>query len=143
MFHLIYKSQSEYFDQKKLDDLLIAARDKNKSRGITGMLLYKAGNIIQLIEHEERDIILNLFSAVANDTRHNRVHLIAMVETSSRLFPDWTMASKKVGDQESKLWDKINLVNDGSVVVKLGSDTESNMQKKLINLLLEFNFSNK
>ena len=54
MFRLIYVSTArELMDKDALLGILAKAREKNARLGITGMLLYKDGNFLQLLEGEE------------------------------------------------------------------------------------------
>ena len=51
MFHVVYVSSStQTFTQSDLQMLLQKARDKNTQLDLTGMLLYKDGNFMQVLE---------------------------------------------------------------------------------------------
>jgi hypothetical protein len=91
MFYLIYvSSASQMIDANGLIEILEKARKKNERLGITGMLLYKAGNFMQLLEGE-REIVLDLFETIRHDYRHRDVKQIIARETESRCFPNWSM----------------------------------------------------
>ena len=101
-YYLIYVSSSVgLMDSEGLYSLLEQSREKNQALGITGMLLYKEGNFIQLIEGEKAKVI-ELFNTIKMDDRHKNV--IALIERSSkkRIFPDWSMGFYHVEDQESR-----------------------------------------
>jgi len=91
MYHLIYvSSASKPFSQLELGDLLIKARQNNIRLGITGMLIYRDGNFIQLLEGEE-DVVKKLYETIRNDTRLNASTVINEREVAERQFSDWTM----------------------------------------------------
>jgi Sensors of blue-light using FAD len=53
MFHIVYASSaSEAFTGPELQVLLDQARQKNAKFAVTGMLLYKDGNFMQVLEGE-------------------------------------------------------------------------------------------
>ena len=70
MFYLIYASHAV---KPKGDDellfLLEQSREKNLRLGITGMLLYKELNIMQMLEGEEPDV-LPLYDTIRKDDRY-------------------------------------------------------------------------
>ncbi len=73
-----------------LADLLVQARANNERKGITGMLLYKDGRFIQLLEgHEEQ--VQDSFERIRRDDRHTAVELLWLRYAQYRDFPDWTM----------------------------------------------------
>src|SRR5665647_1617456 len=91
MYHLIYASSaSKPFSQLELDDLLTKARQNNIRLGITGMLIYRDGNFIQLLEGE-KDVVKKLYEIIRKDTRLNDSTIINETEVAERQFSDWTM----------------------------------------------------
>ena len=51
MIYLLYASTAvREFSESELDELVATSREKNSKRDITSMLLYKNGNIIQMLE---------------------------------------------------------------------------------------------
>lgn len=76
--------------EEELADLLVRARANNKRKAITGMLLYKDGRFIQLLEgHEEQ--VRDSFERIRQDDRHTAVELLWLRYAQYRDFPDWTM----------------------------------------------------
>ena len=73
-----------------LADLLVQARANNKRKGITGMLLYKDGRFIQLLEGHEEEV-QDSFERIRKDDRHNAIELLWLRYVQYRDFPDWTM----------------------------------------------------
>lgn len=70
--------------------ILLKSREKNARLAITGMLLYRSGNILQVIEGES-EIILKLFAVIKLDERHRGIIQLYKKPITERDFPDWTM----------------------------------------------------
>ena len=64
MFHLVYfSSATKEFTKPELQKLLDEGRKKNSKLGVTGMLLYKDGNFMQVLEGEEK-VVTKLISTI-------------------------------------------------------------------------------
>lgn len=91
MFQLAYVSSSRgLFSPADIASILAVSREKNRKLGITGMLLYKGGNILQVLEGE-RDVVLGLFETICLDPRHSGVIKLYECEKAERDFPGWSM----------------------------------------------------
>ena len=89
---LVYVSSAKVpFDTPALLDLLAVARRNNPRSGITGQLLYKDGNFMQLIEGEEV-AVRALFARIERDPRHGGVIVLLDHVVPEREFSDWSMA---------------------------------------------------
>ena len=66
------------------------ASTANSRVGITGILLYKAGNFLQVLEGNA--LVLNrLFNKISTDPRHSHVVRLAILQAELRLFEKWNM----------------------------------------------------
>ncbi|SDU92487.1 Sensors of blue-light using FAD [Microlunatus sagamiharensis] len=74
----------------ELVDLLVESRARNADRGITGLLLYRRGRVMQMLEGEER-VVRDLYDRIAMDVRHEHVTNVWSSIAVRRRFPDWTM----------------------------------------------------
>jgi hypothetical protein len=107
MFRLVYvSSAAEPFSQNELLELLTKARAKNQRLDVTGMLLYKDGNFMQVLEGEET-VVRELFACIERDPRH--VGTIVLLEeivpeqdgnSPERIFPDWSMGFRNFADPD-------------------------------------------
>lgn len=98
MFRLIYVSTARNLMSKEvLVDILAKAREKNARLGITGMLLYKDGNFLQLLEGEE-DNVRALYDTISHDHRHFDSMIILDEPVQERMFADWTMGFHDLED---------------------------------------------
>lgn len=96
IFYLIYlSSATELFSESDLNLLLNESRDLNSRNGITGMLLYKAGSFMQLIEGE-KEKVLDLLAKIEIDKRHHKLQVLLKGEEDQRQFPNWSMAFKNL-----------------------------------------------
>ncbi|MFQ3244366.1 MAG: hypothetical protein ACI9SP_000994 [Arenicella sp.] len=83
-----------------LSDIFSAARKKNAELQITGLLSYRAGHYIQVIEGSS-DAVDQLYSKIKLDTRHHQISLLFDFEITQRSFPNWNM--KLVGSVNKDL----------------------------------------
>lgn len=91
MFFLLYVSSAvKPFSRSDLLTLLEKCRDNNARLGITGMLLYKDGNFMQVLEGEEEPV-RKLYDKIAADPRHNGEITLLQGSVEKRQFPVWSM----------------------------------------------------
>jgi Sensors of blue-light using FAD len=101
MFHLVYASSAvQPFTKPELQALLEQARAKNAKLGLTGMLLYKDGNFIQVLEGDQK-AVTNLAAIIERDARHKGVLILLRGTSQERLFPDWSMGFRDLTDQNA------------------------------------------
>jgi len=92
VYYLVYVSkETRPFGRDELYELLEWSRAKNARLGITGILLYKSGRFMQLLEGE-REIVETVYAAICTDSRHSGVVTINSGEIELREFPHWSMA---------------------------------------------------
>src|ERR1700712_1624399 len=98
MKSLVYLSSASYpYTDGDLATLLMNSRANNRELGLTGILLYREGQIMQLLEGPD-DAVTTKYEVIAADRRHKRVKKLAENEVSERLFPEWTMGYQPVSD---------------------------------------------
>ncbi len=98
MISLTYVSSAlDFFSQKELVTLLETSRHNNSRAGITGMLLYKDGNFMQVIEGGEMEIH-NLHAKISRDPRHAGLITLTEKTIQQRQFSDWQMGFKNLSD---------------------------------------------
>jgi len=89
---LIYGSATNYqMHQDELAEILETARRNNAKVGITGMLLYKNMNFIQVLEGEA-EAVEQLYEKIKLDERHHSVYTILKREIKAREFGEWKMS---------------------------------------------------
>ena len=96
MYLLIYVSSAvELFSDEALELLLMKSRQNNTASGITGMLLYKGGNFMQLLEGP-KVAVLALAEKIKCDPRHKGVIFLLKEEHTVREFDQWAMGFKRL-----------------------------------------------
>jgi hypothetical protein len=91
MIQLIYSSNAvQPFSPEALRKLLVSARTRNTTAGISGMLLHVDGAFLQILEGDAKRVRA-LFSRIGGDARHHKVVLLLEREIATRNFPDWSM----------------------------------------------------
>lgn len=98
MLSLVYVSSAvAEFSKDDLVALLHQSRANNERLGITGLLLYKDGNFIQMLEGPE-EAVRSLFRTVSADPRHDGVIRLLEQQVAEQRFPDWSMGFRDLGD---------------------------------------------
>lgn len=91
MHHIVYLSEATRdFDDSELQRLLVQWRARNRQRDITGVLLYREGRIIQVLEGEA-PAVQEMYARIAADARHCGVVKLADGAIARREFADWSM----------------------------------------------------
>ena len=100
MHQIIYVSAATHlFSDQELLDLLSHSRESNQRCGVTGMLLYKEGDFMQVIEGEQ-DVIRRLFERISLSKRHSMVTVLADAPVQERAFADWSMGFRNLSPQD-------------------------------------------
>ena len=98
MLSLVYvSSATQLFSEEDLKALLEQSREKNARLGVTGMLLYKDGNFMQVLEGAD-DAVTRLYSTIQNDPRHHGVLELVRQQIEAREFASWSMGFKNLRD---------------------------------------------
>jgi hypothetical protein len=96
MHYIVYTSTANYpFDEADLKRLMGQWRATNARLGITGVLLYSEGNIMQVLEGPP-EAVHGLFKIIAADVRHRAVVKLGDGTVQSRAFVDWSMRFRAV-----------------------------------------------
>lgn len=110
-----------------LSDVFRVASETNKALCLTGMLTYRAGHYLGVLEGNDIDVD-QTFKRIARDHRHEHVEILIDTPTGGRYFSDWHM----------KLSEKLSL--DTSFVSLISQHKESleGLSSKTIDLLSHF-----
>jgi hypothetical protein len=112
MIQLVYVSSAcRPFSHEDIEDILTVSRRNNAHHNITGVLLYKSGAVIQVLEGPD-EIVRERFEVIRADGRHERVTLIYDQPLAEREFPDWTMGFRLMETNFSSAPDGYNAFLD-------------------------------
>ena len=113
--------------------MLKLAREKNKRRGITGMLLHCDGFFIQALEGlKEQD--MDLISVIRRDLRQNRIAVLFEGPIKTRSFSEWSMGFNRPSQEE------LAIIEGYTPYLDLGDDPKAiqNYSTVAIKLLAAF-----
>ncbi len=89
------------FSNDDLRQILQTSRHNNETRQISGILLYKGGNVMQVLEGAP-DSVLPLFAKISKDPRHKNVIILAEGPIRSREFDGWHMGFVNFDDMSEE-----------------------------------------
>lgn len=96
MLSMVYVSFATVpFSDADLDALLAKSRANNVRDGISGMLLYRDGDFLQLLEGPE-DKVRAAFERIGRDNRHGRVMVLDESTIEAPAFGDWSMGFRRL-----------------------------------------------
>jgi hypothetical protein len=90
-------SAVELMEPRRLHAMLTASRARNARAGISGMLLYKEGAFMQLIEGPA-DVVCVLLRKIQIDPRHRGMTVLYCRPITQRTFASWSMAFQNVDE---------------------------------------------
>ncbi len=91
LVRLIYISYAKQdMSDADIKQILEKSKINNKSKHVTGLLMYSDRYFFQCLEGERRDVN-QTYLRIAGDPRHSKCVLIDYSEVSARLFPTWSM----------------------------------------------------
>ena len=136
---LLYVSvATKGLNQSVIDDILASSQLRNQRNAITGLLIYKSGYFLQLLEGPEQKVRETL-GRIEKDTRHCKVEVIQEVDSDKRLFPGWSMAyaaetsfDKQWFEDLIRYCRKLQLDTEG---------TDENLWQQLVDLALDIHRS--
>jgi hypothetical protein len=97
LFSLTYVSSAKAaFSARELRELLKVCNRNNRERAVTGMLLYKDGNFMQVLEGAE-PVVRGVYHAISRDPRHRSLITLLEREEPQRHFPGWSMGFADLG----------------------------------------------
>jgi len=116
----------------EIDKIVSTAQSFNIQADITGILLLRSGVFLQLLEGK-KPIIESLFQKICHDKRHANIIQLFSIDSPKRVFPDWSMGFKKLGDLDIKMINEILSWN------KLISNAGKIDEKLILQMLSRFN----
>lgn len=109
-----------------LAQIFSGARKRNAMLNVTGVLSYRNGYYLQVIEGDQV-VIDKLFSKIAVDHRHENVEVILNFSTSKRFFPNWDM---KLLESVNKNPDFLNFLKGAASELTLLSDHQRTLLRR-------------
>lgn len=98
-FYMYCSTSTKSFSQAELLELLTLSRANNSKLGLTGMLLYRNGEFVQVLEGPEQEVRA-LVHKIKQDPRHTNVVKLLEGYCDERQFPYWYMGFCDVDSSE-------------------------------------------
>ncbi|MFD1143407.1 BLUF domain-containing protein [Larkinella insperata] len=136
---IVYLSSSSgLFSTDELTAILQQSRKNNSALGITGILLYFNGSIIQVLEGSEEKV-KTLYQTISLDQRHRGITKLYSRIIDKRSFSEWSMGYKTLTASQM---DNLKKINDGVNKSFSESANEENAVLGLLKLFYETNARN-
>ncbi|MDV7339812.1 BLUF domain-containing protein [Terasakiella sp. A23] len=88
---IIYASAAQdEFKQDELNEILTQARNHNQGLDISGILVYRKGSFLQVLEGPKTETNA-LYKRICQDARHTNIKLIFKGDIDEKDFEDWSM----------------------------------------------------
>ena len=101
IFQLIYVSTATHgLEIEDIHDIEKTSATNNDLIGITGLLLYKYGKFMQVLEGPESEV-RKLFSVISKDPRHKNLIVIKEGVIPIRQFSGWSMRYMPLSEIQS------------------------------------------
>lgn len=106
IYQIFYLSSSKINNEKEIDDLVYKSLSYNASKTISGILLFRSGIFLQLLEGDQQEVE-KLFKKIETDSRHANLVVLFRQNTDRRIFPEWDMGLKILSDLDIKMVNEI------------------------------------
>lgn len=103
-----FSTWQEPFRQDDLSATLEQSRLNNNESGITGIMLFVKGSVVQVLEGA-KDVIEALYQRIEADQRHTDVIRVLNRPIQKRLFGQWAMGYETITERQL---DQIRMVVD-------------------------------
>lgn len=131
-YQTLYVSKAtENIDSKSVNKFLEKAIAYNTKNNITGILLFRAGIFLQLLEGDKQ-LVEDLLEKIEKDNRHSNITRIFSLEKNERLFPNWSMGYHEISDLD------INMINEflsWNKLISAAKDLDNNI---ILHMLARF-----
>lgn len=92
VFHLIYISHAiGDIGFSDIQDILQCSRDNNFQLQVTGLLIFRDGYFVQLLEGTE-STVKQILGKILLDERNHDLRVLAEFSSEERFFEEWSMA---------------------------------------------------
>jgi hypothetical protein len=125
---VIYHSVAvEGLSEKAILELVTEAQSFNKTKSITGCLLFYRNEFVQALEGDE--IVVNgLLSKIEKDLRHNEMHILFKGRCEKRSYAGWNMAYDALTNNDIKKLESVIGMADFTALHML-KDSPSRVKK--------------
>lgn len=102
LYRIIYLSSGlKDLTSSDVKEILVKAKENNRDKNITGVLLYLDKNFIQVLEGEKENVII-LYQKISLDHRHKNVIKVIEGSIAYRQFDKWDMGFIEIDSDDLK-----------------------------------------
>ncbi len=132
MIQVLYSSKLiKSFTPEVIEDILKVSRKNNAANEVSGMLLFRDGDFLQLLEGDKMNVYYTL-KKIRDDKRHSGFKILHEAEINTKIFDKWSMAFKNSSEINGEMNEKF------STLLKI-DEIKSNLQ--LMDVLNKFYYS--
>lgn len=102
-YSLYRSTASRALQTSELDDILAAARARNRALNLTGCLHYESGLFFQWLEGPQ-DSLIQVVESIQRDDRHRDMVVLVEGPLDRRRFQDWQMRFSDPSDASLLDW---------------------------------------
>ena len=100
LMQVLYTSRLVNSDaHETIEDILKTSRRNNDLNGLSGILLFRNGEFLQLLEGEKLNVYYTL-KKIRDDKRHSGIVIIHDAEIKTKIFDKWSMAFKNTKEED-------------------------------------------
>lgn len=133
---IVYFSRAvEPFDEAAIEAILQESYQNNTRLGITGVLLYVRGSVIQVLEGQQTTIEA-LYRRIEQDRRHTEVDQVLSRPIMHRLFGRWSMGYETL---TARQLEQIRLVVDLDATERPRGKSSDHLLLRTIKLFYDSN----
>lgn len=100
LIHLIYVSSAiGELSSEQLKAIMASSVRHNLANGLTGLLLYRRGSFMQVLEGEQATVV-ETYRRIARDTRHFQLIELVREQIAERSFERWSMGFRELDDSD-------------------------------------------
>lgn len=108
MIQVLYSSKTKSdFTMNEINQILEISRKNNFKNNVTGILLYRNGEFLQLLEGDAINVHYTL-KKIMDDQRHRDINIFYENEIQRKLFSNWSMAFKTEFDFNPEIDNRLN-----------------------------------
>jgi hypothetical protein len=134
-FRVIYSSEaSPGLAAAELEQMLVESRVRNRTHGITGVLLLVEGAFLQILEGEKSDVD-NLMERIQRDPRHHDIKVFYEEEVDARAFASWSMAYLTPSAEELSKWIQLDGATTIGEVLAAVEKNPGRLPEMIVNML--------
>ena len=131
MYRLTYVSKSKIENDEDLSKLFIKSEESNRLNNISGMLIHKNSDFIQVLEGNKQ-VVTSLFNTIKNDNRHENIVIFYEKDIKKKYFEGFYMAFDYLSFENTTYFESLKDFNFDKIL-----KSEKNVVLEILKTFLE------